>query len=225
MKHLSEEDIVLLYFDESSDAAGDTAHLQECEQCREAYEELARVMDLTAGPTLPERGPEYPSAVWNKLQDRLPETRHRGVWWRWPGWAVAAATAAAALVITFAPNTPPAAAPEQAPNREAVMRMEVGLHLGQSERFLMEVLNSDEYEPEWAEELLASNRLLRQTAEARKMTDVAGVLEELEAALVEASHPNGGSPAAHFDGPEVLFRVRAIGARMNEQEISYATAF
>jgi len=225
MRHPPEEELVLHYYGECGDPEWTRNHLRVCGQCREAFDELTQVLELTANAPVPERGASYGADVWNRLEPKLPARRPARPWIRWPAWTLAAAAAAVALIM-FQPQPPAPVERARMVNRDAVLRMEVGRHLEQSERFLMEVMNTDEGDyTEWAEDLLLSNRLLRQTAANSGMKDAGGVLEELELALTEAAHPNGGSPAAHFDGPEMLFRVRAVQARLGNQEVIYANAF
>jgi hypothetical protein len=227
MKHPSEEELVLHYYEECDQPEWLREHLRQCDQCREVFEEISQVLELTANSPAPERDASYAAAVWSRLAPKLPEPAPAKRWFRWPNMALAAAAVAVALVI-FQPHPEAPAPVEQATavNRGAVLRMEVASHLEESERFLLEVMNSeDSHHTEWAEDLLHSNRLLRQTAATRDMEDMGGVLEELELALTEAAHPDGGGPAEHFDGPEILFRVRAVGARLSDQEVIYANAF
>ena len=72
---------------------------------------------------------------------------------------------------------------------------------------------------ETAEDLLADNRLFRQTAEATGQADTERLLEDLEEVLVEVVHAPPGSPASSIDlrrrieTKGVLFAIQVRTAR------------
>ena len=45
MNHLSEEQLILHYYGEESDAPGAEMHLDQCAECREMYGSLQRVLN------------------------------------------------------------------------------------------------------------------------------------------------------------------------------------
>jgi len=54
MKHLSEEEITLAYYDEL--AAALRTHLDDCPECRASFHQLKRLLDDLREIPVPERG-------------------------------------------------------------------------------------------------------------------------------------------------------------------------
>jgi hypothetical protein len=80
-----------------------------------------------------------------------------------------------------------------------------------------------------ARELLAANRLYRQTAASAGEHGVSDVLEDLERVLLEATH--GASPVSmesleglsrRAEAEGVLFKIRVLGSRVREREEAMA---
>lgn len=211
MKHLSEDDLILLHYGESKSRAGE-AHLAACEQCRGQLQELAGVLKLIELPVEPARTEQYGGEVWNRIRAALPE-RQPGwreqmlAWWRRPQ-AWAAAGVVATLVVaaflagqywrpsststTAGNNTPPTAGEKV---RERVLLVAVGSHLERSQMVLVEIANAPaadgldiSQEQRRAQELISANRLYRQTAAETGDTSVAAVLSQLESVLMEIAH-------------------------------------
>jgi hypothetical protein len=105
-------------------------------------------------------------------------------------------------------------------------------HLDSSERMLLQVVNSDSKrgldltsERGRAEELVASNRIYRQTAEQHGDDRLASVLSDLEPVLLEIAHSEGRlSPdeaaalQKRIDAKGLLFKVRVISAQTSGHE-------
>src|SRR5258708_6859152 len=85
MKHLNEEQLVLYYYGEAGEIAGDIKevedHLGDCESCRDSYHALQRVLNSVDSLAVPERGPDYEARVWKALERQLP--RRRSLMSRW----------------------------------------------------------------------------------------------------------------------------------------------
>jgi anti-sigma factor RsiW len=115
--------------------------------------------------------------------------------------------------------------------RERVLLVAVGDHLERSQMVLVELANAqtvDELdisaERQSADELLASNRLYRQTAVQMGQTNVASVLDDLERVLVEVARgPSEMSMQQlaelqrRIEAQGLLFKVKIIGSEMREQ--------
>jgi anti-sigma-K factor RskA len=115
--------------------------------------------------------------------------------------------------------------------RERVLLVAVGDHLERSQMVLVELANAqtvDELdisaERQSADELLASNRLYRQTAVQMGQTNVASVLDDLERVLVEVAR--GPSEISmqqlaelqgRIEAQGLLFKVKIIGSEMRQQ--------
>ncbi|HEX8170456.1 MAG TPA: hypothetical protein VF824_07950 [Thermoanaerobaculia bacterium] len=214
MNHLSQEDLVLCFYDEP-EAAGAREHLAQCADCRDELARLAAVLSSTDAFDAPEPEAGYESIVWNRLRWRLrAEEKRRPMWATWS--AVAAAVLMAFLggvlwktsrrtepAPQIAQQKPaaavqPVAQTQPAPTqqvRDRILFVVVSDHFEQSERMLVELTNlapgegtDIRNEREHAEALLASNRLYRRTASERGEDSVATVLDELEPVLLQIAH-------------------------------------
>src|SRR5262245_57572232 len=96
MTHCTEDDLVLYYYGESSDAEV-ASHLASCPRCADAYRSLKQTLQIIAAPDVPERDAAYGRQIWARVSAQLPERRH---FWSWTSWAMAA-TAAAVVVAAF----------------------------------------------------------------------------------------------------------------------------
>jgi Putative zinc-finger len=115
--------------------------------------------------------------------------------------------------------------------RARVLLVAVGDHLERSQMVLVELANAQTQgeldisaERQWADELLASNRLYRQTAVQLGQTNVASVLDDLERVLVEVAR--GPSQVSmqqlaeiqqRIEAQGILFKVKIIGSEMRDR--------
>lgn len=240
MQHLNEEQLILHHYhdDESPTAA---LHLATCNECRAQLENLERVLALVDELPIPDRGPAYGEQVWNRLRWRLGR-RERRTW-------VSAFAAAAVIAIAFVagllwrgrpapvqPQTVPVAQaqPVQQPQTtpERVLIFVVGDHLENSERMLAEVANADSKheldlsdESRRAAELVASNRIYRQTASQQGDKRIASLLADIEPILVELSHAKKVTPEElqslqkRIESKGLLFKVRVVSAEAAGREL------
>lgn len=156
------------------------------------------------------------------------------------GWALAALICLAAFWLGHWHGTrPPARAPLRAASlpitdqgRDRILFTEIGNHLEQSERALIELVhrkidqgNEPDLEQSVARELLAANRLYRQTAAGRNDLALARVLEELEPILAELAHNSANVPPSEFadlqqrvetDG--LLFKLKVVRSKVVARE-------
>ncbi len=133
--HISDDQLVLFYYGEASDSAPVEQHLAECEHCRAEYRALQTVLNTIDSAPVPDRGPEYGSAVWQRIHKRVGGRRsHRLGWFPWWMWAPAAA--ALLLLAFFAgrisrrPEAPTLASGQV---RERILLVAVGDHLERSQ--------------------------------------------------------------------------------------------
>jgi hypothetical protein len=245
--HLSEEELILHYYGEESDVFEAEQHLDLCEECRAHYGSLQRVLNVVDSLPVPARGEEYGGGVWQRIEGRLPR-RHR--WWALDGnlfdrgswrWAGAAAALASVVVMAFLagrmfPRVHPQVAPVQtAADRQAgerVLLVAVGDLLERSQMVLIELSHTApaaqvdiSAEQERAADLASENRLYRQTALQTGDTAMAGVLDDLERALVDIAHePSQMAPAElenlqkRMESAGILFKIRVLGTNVKQKQ-------
>jgi len=243
MNHLTEEQFVLYYYGEGDGATAVRAHLDACEACRAEYASLQRVLNVVDSVPVPERDASYGTQVWNRLQPSLKWDRPGGLsWWParlWPArhWAAAALVATLVVAAFLAGRYyPKAQSGGQTANagqvRERILLVAVGDHLERSQTVLLELVNAQPgqsldvaSERERAGDLVAENRLYRQTAARTGDTRVASVLDELEPVLMEIAHgPDRLTPEEvenlrqRIEGDGILFKVRVVGSTMRHRE-------
>jgi hypothetical protein len=117
---------------------------------------------------------------------------------------------------------------DQAMVRERVLLIAVGDHLERSQMVLVELAHAEtrgdldiSAERQLADDLVASNRLYRQTAQQMGQANVAGLLDELERVLVEVAR--GPSTVSmqelaniqqRIESQGILFKVKVIGSEI-----------
>jgi hypothetical protein len=231
MKHLTEEEITLAYYEEPDPAL--RAHLHDCPECRAAFDRLKRLLDDLRDLPVPERGPAYGGEVWTRLLLRLPAARPRRSWLRW--WTVAPALATVAVAAFVAgvlveQRRVPSGPGISAKASERVLLIAMGEHLDRSQIVLAELVNATPgtFDPgeerTRARELLSENRLLRQTATHTGDLSDAALLDELERTLLDiANGPANPSPAdlemlqQRIESEGLLFKVRIIGTNVRQK--------
>lgn len=245
MQHLTEEQLVSHYYHDDESLAVDT-HLRECGDCTTQYDTIRRVLALVTEAPVPERGDDYGDQVWSRLRWKVGSRRRRATW-------VSSIAAAAALAIAFfaghfwraahEPVTAPprvatvhqTAPPAQVANVDhngKILLLVVGDHLDDTERVLLEVANADpgkgfpiEQESRRAGELVAANRIYRQTATKQGNERIASVLADLEPVLIEISHAGTNLTKdelaelqKRIEAKGLLFKVRIISAQSSNGE-------
>ena len=240
MEHLNEEQLVSHHYRDEAPATAVEQHLASCDECRRELEKLRRVLALVDELPLPDRGPAYGEQVWNRLRWRL-ERRRRRNW-------MSGLAAAAVLALAFfagqiwhlrSGGQPPSAVhpgevkATNVPSSDRVLVFVVGDHLDNSERMLLEVANaSAQHELDFsgenkrAAELVASNRIYRQTAVREGDERIASLLADLEPILVELSHAEKLTPEElrslqkRIDSKGLLFKVRVFSAETPQKGIN-----
>jgi hypothetical protein len=240
-EHLTEEDLLLLHYGEIEDPSAAEGHLLSCDACRASREALLADLAALENDSVPERGDDYGAAVWARVAPGLrPPTRIFGLTPR--QFAMPAAMAATIVLaffvgrLTQVPEPSPAPPPrvvEREVVRERILVVAVGDHLEKSRMVLVELSHAGNgarkvniaSEQQWAENLLANNRLYRQTALRAGENKVASVLDDLERLLVEvASGPSDLTPEElatlrkRIDAGGLLFKVKVLGSQLRERE-------
>ena len=231
MKHYTEEDLILHFYNERGRRTDIDVHLDGCERCAAAYRDLAGTLRLIATPEAPERSDQYGLEVWQRIRHRLPEQELTwwSVWFRADRLATAGAFAVLLLAAfvtgrwwsstentpTVAPQARPpavATAPGADDARQRILLTSVADHFDRSERVLTDIMNAPagediSSEQRWAEDLVATSRLYRQDAEDAGEHSVAAVLDELERSLLEIVHTPSRATAANLE--EIRRRIDA----------------
>ena len=231
------------------------AHIETCPDCALFVADMQQIVrDASSlGPLTPP--PHVWAAIQSRLDSAEPQAhspepkvqgRQSSVWMTF-AWAAATA---ALVVMAFLTGrfvnlreqqsasqeaaTSRLAVADQAMVRERVLLIAVGDHLERSQMVLVELSNAEtrdeldiSAERQLADDLVASNRLYRQTAQQMGQANVAGVLDELERVLVEVAR--GPSTVSmeqladiqqRIESQGILFKVKVIGSEIRQQPVS-----
>ena len=247
-QHLTEDELVLHYYGEM-DAAAEaraTSHLGDCAECHGGYGRLQRVMALVDSVPAADAPDGFERVAWARLETALPDRR--------PGlfsWLVYSPVrlAFAALVVVLVGGAfyagqhmpgRPAAVPTGAGAsanassgvRERILLVDLGDHLDRSQMMLVELVSAEDggavdisSERSRAEQLLAANRIYRETAVKTGDTATAALLDELERVLVDVA----ASPSTltqndlddvrrRIESKGLLFKVRVVSSDVRERQ-------
>jgi hypothetical protein len=235
MKHLEEAELVEHYYEESANMGESERHLKACPACAKRYAELCRILDAVATSTPPARREDYIEQVWQSIHTSLPVyEKPKRSWMRYYrplAWAVACVLL---VVVTFVAGrrwerkqASSVAVKVDPQARQRVVIVFLGDHLDRSEQLLVQ-LNHAEGDDlsalplrSEARELLASNRLVRQSAIEAGNLNVEASLDRLERLLMElANEPDNLTEAdldrlrqeMNTDG--LLFDIRVLRSRV-----------
>lgn len=232
MRHPGEERLILFHYEGGWRVS---RHLAACLPCRDRLSEIQRLLAAVEAAPVPERGEAYGREVWQRIAPRLPERPEpfwKGIFA--PRLAFAGALAAVALAAFLAGRfwrgTQPTAASTTSETRERILLVTVGDHLERSEVVLIELLHAPAQgaggpiDRARAQELLAANRLYRQSANSAGERAVSDVLDDLERVLLEAAHGPSSSTEElesvrrRAEAEGVLFKIRVLGSRVRQRE-------
>jgi hypothetical protein len=244
MTHCSDDDLVLHHYGESPAAS---EHVAACAVCAERALDLASLL-ATIDEPVPERGERYGMEVWYRVR---PHLSNRSAWGRLtslalqPGfrWALGVAATLALIASAFVAGRlsmrpePAVAAPTRAAVNTSdpqlarrVLLLSVADHLERSDRVLTDIMNAPEadisVEQQWADDLIAANRLYRQDSIDANEASVADVLDELERTLLDVVHRPSESPAdldqirRRIDSAALLFKVRVLTTELRQRQLA-----
>jgi hypothetical protein len=245
--HISEDELILHYYGETDrrEEARLESHLASCADCQAANQQLRRVMTLVDSAAPVEAPPGFERTAWARLEPAIDDAAREGRrgWFVWvPQLALGGGVAALVLVAFMAgrfTGGEPAAEPATrstiagaAPER--VLHAEVGDHLDRTQMMLIELANAGTDhadvlvgEQGRAVDLVAANRLIRQSAEQSGDVVIADVLEDLERVLLEiANSPADASSneltdlQTRISDEDLLFRVRVIASEMRRKTLN-----
>jgi hypothetical protein len=246
MRHLTGDELVLLYYQEMTgvDRRQAEEHLQSCDRCRHGFVGLEGTLKVAESLPIPERGEDYGREVWARISPRLADKNRRRWSFLFPARAwVLAASIALLVVVAFwsgrwwqrRQTETMAAIPAAAHQR--ILMLAVGDHLERAQMLLVEVMHQEDgsaedvsHTEQFAEDLVQSNRLYRQAAMRDGDSGVANVLDELERVLLAISHSSGtmskGELTAlqrQIESQGILFKVRVVELEVRERQKPAAT--
>jgi hypothetical protein len=237
MKHLSQDDLILHYYGEGSD--GITKHIAKCSECRANFDQLSWTLSAIALPEPPVRGEGYSAEVWSRIRPKLKARTAPTSWLALPRrWAVVASVAvliAIAFLVGRYTNRPSAKFSVEATDDAQLPQKVLGIALAdyydRSEMLLLEVAHANRPEDldlntqrRYASELVATNRLYRQTAQRVGDAETSALLDHLDRVLLQVAHTPQGATAAdiqqlrqQIDSGALLFKVRVAQVQIKAQ--------
>jgi len=237
MTHLTEEELVQHYYGELDEKVETANHLATCDNCRARFVALEHDLSLLNTAAIPSRPADYGRRLWQQLQPKLdgkPIARQPS-WFALPQWKLAAAAvlmvAAGFVAGRFGPGREThRSEPISEAARERVLLATIADHLDQSRVALLELANgSDDSAADFtktrASELVAANRLYRQSAAQAGEINLASILDELERVLIEiANRPPDVTRAElrelrrRIDEEDLLFKIRVLSSEVRSRE-------
>ena len=155
MNHLTEEQLIEHYYEESPHSRSIARHLRGCHQCAETYAELRSDLDAIAPIPVPARVANHGEQVWQSIRNIVPVYQRKQQ--RLPlrfshlkGLGFATACSLAIAVAFFAgrqwenqQRPPQIQTAANNPIRQPIVLVVMGDHLGRSERFLVALRHGD----------------------------------------------------------------------------------
>ena len=250
--HLTEDELILHYYGEidGGDRPRVESHLASCAECQIANQKLVNVMTLVDSASPVEAPDGFERIAWARLEPKLDANRgglvHRSLGeggWRSffavPQWAMAGGVAALVLASFVAGRFTGGDAVTPAPTDavvadlepETVLQTAVGDHLDRTQMMLVELANADTDhadvlagEQGRAADLVAVNRLMRQSAQQSGDAAIADMLEDLERVLLEIANAPANASSndltdlqSRITTDDLLFRLRVIASEMRQR--------
>ena len=241
-----QQDLVDLYYGEASPEV--VGRVSSDPALRAEFEQLSATLDALKQYDAPEPDSGFEARLWGRVSSQMPKEFERPVPSKgkvlpfrsvrhWATWgAIAAGLLVAFVAGRFTADGPqvqaPVATASDEPIRERVLLLAVGDHLERSQAVIVELMNAPERrvydlttEQERAEDLIQENRLFRQTAMSTGDRAVAGLLEDLERALLEIAHSPSQLSSPGLEGLRkrlesqgILFKVRVVESTIRDRE-------
>jgi hypothetical protein len=235
MTHISEEDLVLLYYDEPGVRPELHPHLRECAECTAAARQLARDLNRCNDWLVPEPDPELARGVWARIAPHLEEPRVARF-----GWLKMACAVAIMATLVFAAFVAGRASRQPRPTlmtglsteaRERILAISLADHLDRAEMLLTGISNSDGLDAAEvaddrgrAQDLVEEGRIMRQTLARAGDTSTVALLDEVERFMLEiANSPGTLTPVEvrqlreRIGAGSLLFKVRITESNLRSE--------
>lgn len=241
--HLTEDELILRYYGETerADQARVESHLESCAECQFAQHQLRRMMTLVDAAAPVDAPPGFERTAWARLEPALDhDTRStwKKVFW-FPQWALAGGVAALVVAsfvagrVSGGDSVVPSSGAVAHVEPERVLQTEVGDHLDRTQMMLVELANAESDgadvlagEQERAVDLVAANRLIRQSAMQSGDAQIVDILEDLERVLLEVANAPADVTSndltdlqSRITREDLLFRLRVIASEMRQRQL------
>jgi hypothetical protein len=218
MNHLSEEDLVLIYYGEPGVAPEAREHLANCGECTAAADSLAQTLNLCNELTVPEPDVDFERRVWPQ-QVRVWTIPHI-----WIGVAAAVMVLVSAFLLGRSSRVPepPVLAGLSDQARQRILEISLADHLDRAGMVLTEISNTGDFATQRsrAEDLVGEGRLFRQTLAQRGESATLAFFDEIQRFLIEVANASPGDyrelQQRMGDG-SLLFKVRIMESNLRTQ--------
>lgn len=245
MDHPTDDELIEHFCGEAAPAgaARIQAHLRECDTCQRAWDDITATLTMVH-ETVPEPPEAFERVVWARVQNAItPRTA-----WTWRVWVPAGALAAAVIAAVAMPAAPPApngtrpvtqpvtttagadtTESDELRQTTRVLYAALDEHFQQAEALLIELRNASDrdnlgLERQRADDLVASGRLYRMTAESAGQQGLVRVLDDLEPLLVEIARAPRKIDSrdrawlrTQIDDENLIFKVRALNTDIRDR--------
>ncbi len=245
LQHLTDNQLVLLYYREPLEEIGFDGHLAGCAECLARFERLTRVLRVVAQDDVPEPAGDFEARMTERVLAAV-RSQGRGRLLPFPGRfqraarvLAAGAALAACLILAFSVGRHLGRVEEQtltaAQTQERVLLTALGEHLGRSRVTLVELKNREVSMKDLkdlqlaADNLVTASRLFRAAAERAGEGQIAGVMEETERLLLRFAAAPDAEAKSELDGlrkrvdsRDLLFRLQVMEAQVEKREKTFA---
>ena len=237
MTHITEEDLVLLYYGEPGVPPDVRRHLRERGACAAAAHQLARELSVWNEWTVPETDPELGRSVWAAIAPRLEVFAPHSHRFRWLKFASALAVMATLLITAFVAGRasrhphPSLTAGLSKQARERILAISLADHLDRAELLLTEISNATESDAAEvsddrgrAQDLVEEGRIMRQTLAREGDTSTLALLDEVERFMLEVANSQEKLTPVEMrqlreriGSGSLLFKVRIIESNLRNE--------
>ena len=245
--HLSDDQLVLLYYREPLEEPGFDGHLAGCPACLDRFQAVSRILHVVAEDQIPEPAGDFEARMASRVLQaaKAPERGRLLHFPRLTRYLAAGAALAACLILAFTvgrrlgrvEEQTLSAAQSAAQTQERVLLTVLGEHLGRSRVTLVELKNREVAEADLknlqaaADNLVTASRLFRAAAERAGEGQIADVMEETERLLLRfAAAPEVEARTEllglrkRVDSRDILFRLQVMESQVEKREKSIAPA-